>query len=365
MNLSKALLIILLAVAASAPRHAGAFTYCVGNGSEFDAMLASVSNGPRTTDIDIRLRPGTYSSNTNPSGFGIYIFAPFIGQFAATYALKLSGGWNAGCTVQAAPGGPATIIDGLGTRQILYTTVNDGANTDNVTVNININQVEFYRHKGATQYAVQLDAPNGDVQMSYCKFRNGGGRALYIGASLTFTLHDCLFEGNVLSNTSASELVTANTDLTSAIFNNTFRSNTIPTPSSGHTALIVLGTASTTGVGVAAFENNIVAGNTLCATNCYTLEVDGLGTIKYDLIDLTKVYGTPLSSLNNVTGSALFVNSTGAEIGAGSAAQDKGRTSAVTNLAFDIAGRDRVMGGAVDIGAFEIDPNLVFADGFE
>jgi len=364
MNVARALLVLLLAAAACAPLHAA--QYCVGSNSDFDAMINDVySQKPWYTDVDIRFRPGTYSSNLDPSSLGIYIFTPFIGQFAATYNLKLSGGWNAGCTIQAAPGGPPTIIDGKGTRRILYTDVNDGANTDNVTVNIDINQIEFYRHKGATQYAVQLSAPSGDVKMSYCKFRNGGGRALYIGNTMTYSMHDCLFEGNVLSNASASELVTAETELTSAVFNNTFRNNTIPTPSSGHTALIVLGNANTTGAGVAAFENNIVSGNTLCAANCYTVEVDNLGTVKYNLIDLAKVYGTPLSSSNNVSGPALFVNSQGAEIEPGSAARDKGRTSAVSGVPFDIAGADRVQGSAVDIGAHEIDPDVVFASGFD
>lgn len=77
------------------------------------------------------------------------------------------------------------------------------------------------------------------------------------------------------------------------------------------------------------------------------------------------MYGTPLSSLNNVNGSALFVNSQGAEIEPGSAAKDKGRTGAANGLAFDIAGADRTQGAAVDIGAYEIDPDVVFVSGFD
>jgi hypothetical protein len=367
MHISKALLIILLALAASAPLHATTVTYCVGNGSEFDAMLAAVHNEVAwTADLDIRLRPGTYSSNTDPTGgTGIYIYAKFAQDYTLTYTLRLSGGWNAGCTVQAAPGGPATVIDALGTRTTLYTDVVEGANRDNVFVNVNINQLEFYRNNGDTHNAVHVNTPNGDLQLSYCKFRNGGGRALYVSKNLTFTMHNCLFEGNVVSSSANSDLVRAETNLTSAIFNNTFRDNTIPAPAFGDSALIKLGAAYTNGIGVAAFENNIVASNALCATYCYLLEVDGLGTIKYDLMNLAKVLGTPLSSLNNVSGSALFVHATGAEIRAGSPAQDKGRTTAVTNLPFDIAGSDRVQGEEVDIGAFEIDPNLIFSDGFE
>lgn len=345
--------------------HASAAPYCVGNASEFNSMLADVdSKSPHYNDFDIRLRPGTYSSNQSLT-FNPYIRATFTQQFSATYHLRLTGGWNSGCTQQAAPGGPATIIDGLGLHKILYSDVSSGPNSGNVTVETTVNQIEFRNFVSDRLPALQFTYPNGHVEISYSKFRNGTGSGLQITGDIAAQLHDNLFEGNTFSNSSSYGLALVDTTLTSSIFNNTFRGNTINTPSSGHASIIYLGAANTAGLGVTNFVNNIISGNTLCASGCYNAEVDGLVAMKNNLLDLTKVFGTPLSTLNNVNGSPQFLFNTGPEIGPTSAARDKGLSSIVSAVDFDLLGGERITSSAVDIGAYESKADAVFANGFD
>jgi hypothetical protein len=339
-------------------------TYCIDDNAEFQTVVNTIATTPIFANgVDIRFRPGTFAlpGDVRP----VYFSVPISGQFATSYVVNLSGGWNAGCSLQAAPGGPPTVIDALGTKSVLLSAVQPGANEANTELSSAVTQIELRNFK-SFGVAISTGDGTGSLDVNHASFRNGSGTAI---AGPGLYLHNSFFEGNVVP-AGVHALIAAGSELTTTLVNNTFRNNTVQKLSqinyNDRNALIALGDKSSPSGGTAVFENNIVHATTLCSDTCYLIATDNNARIRFNIIDPAKFDGTALFNSANYNIDPKFQAGSGTQLAAASPARDIGLTSSMNSIAFDLSGNDRVQGGDVDLGAYELDaPDMLFGDGFE
>ncbi len=349
------LLCLALPALAAAPAHA--VTYCVEDATELQLVLDAVmSNG---TDDIIRVEAGIYRA-TSPDGFTAYDFN------TDSTDLEISGGWTSDCALRL-PNSRST-IDGEFERPGLNI-----VGTTDVGGRVVVRNLNFMR-------GLSL---NGNV---------AGG--LTINRGFDIVVESNAFTDNTVRSTSgaASGGLYALSEGSLTVRNNLFARNDAEQPSSaaaGAASLYCYGTGGAT----ASFINNTVHDNTADVgaasdiggvrvsglVNCpwsvannhlrgnagidFALAISGI-SLRNNNLGVTGGSEIPASSSGNIDLAPQFVSNTNLRPKRSSPLVDAGLnapTGGLPGASFD--GGPRVVGGRVDIGAYELDE--LFVNGFD
>lgn len=304
-------------------------------------------------DDEIRLREGTFNV---PAG-------GFVFQSTESRSLSISGNWNAGCT--STRGISDTILDGLGTEQIMRLTNSNG--------DITVRRIVFLDgfksatsapvfsagglqvNGGATQGTnVTVERNQFLLNEDACDCPASGSAALLAStASGVLRIRNNLFFGNVgkqnaaariLARASSTANVTSNTAVGNGKANATFGGMTLETDP---------------GVSIVA-SNNIIWANL-----GFDLKVSPAATLLSN--DIEDLFGTPnAASANNVNVDPEFDGGSflSFKLKPSSPLVNAGINAAPGGLSsVDLSGNTRVQGVSVDVGAYETD--VLFSDGFD
>lgn len=353
---------------------AQAYSACISSNVALGAAIDYLwAHRPLDEDIDIRVRPGTYFWPSHPNSATnamlLVNFETRLPTNSASYHFRLSGGWNAGCTQQALPGGPASIIDGANSRSPLVIRLErPGPNfTENPTGTITIDNIHFYRYADS---AVSIQWSEASTTIHHARFSYGAGAAIRNFPNGGLFLHNSLFEQNI--NDPGISLVDVSSEENVVVANNTFRGNTLqgfpPQPTLA-VGLVKLGErAGAPGVpGFATFENNIMRDNVFCEPTCGEVVTDINARLQNNIFS-SRVLGTPLLISDNYNIDPSFAFVIGVVLRPNSLARDLGNNSTMAGISRDYEGRTRLQNAVVDIGAYELSPqpaDALFANGYE
>lgn len=320
-----------------------AATFCVDSEANLRTALNTAhGNG---TDDSIFLVVGTY-----------FVSTPLVYSGSDGHALSLFGGYAAGCHVPAYPGARSTIdgqgqsalisASGVGNLRLSRLVWQNGIGSSVIIYlmgpippmggNILIEQNVFGYNTG-TSTPVSIHTDHGRTLVRNSLFiantsQSPDSPAITLGGSEGSDDHDGYFNGNTLSGNQAGE---------------------------GGKLLRLDGTQ------VWSVANNIFWNN--AAT--YDLDVSVTSTELY-YNDIANYFGTPIAGAgSNLAIDPRFANTIGGDFSlrADSPLLDAGFGNAPGGLGVnDLADHARVMGAAVDVGAYERPlPDLIFADGFD
>ncbi len=325
---------------------ASAAVTCVSNAASLQAALdAAEVNGE---DDEIRIRQGVYLS---PVGGFSYISSE-------DQDLALRGGYELiGIDCVQTGGAEATVLDGEGARPVLFL---EEAGSGSV--------VDFTVEKLTLRNGSDASSPGNGLSIWNAAVANIG----------TF-VHHCILTGNFSPSGGAFQVYAGGGAIrfeNNLVAGNNatgggagFLDSTAPGPGAGVTLVhnTIAGNDDVNGYGgvivrapVALLADNILSGNDGfdlllldAATNDYVLERNDLG----------EVSGAFTTTLGNLTDPAGFVGGGDYRLRVVSPLRDAGTQSVATIAATDVAGRPRLFGSEVDIGAYE--SLELFLDSFE
>jgi hypothetical protein len=200
---------------------------------------------------------------------------------------------------------------------------------------------------------------------------SGGGMANLFGASPT--LANVMFVGNAtgsdgggMSNQTSSSPTLVNVvfwDNTSlvggAMFNRSSNTVMVNVTFGGNSASHS-GGAMYNDAGSAPTLTNAIMWGDIAPTGSEIISVDGaVPVISYSLVPITGISGVWSDGGSNIDSNPLFIDATSGNLrlASGSPAVDVGDDTAVpTGVSTDLRGNPRILGGAVDMGAYEQDP---------
>ena len=316
---------------------------------ELQAMIHMARNNNQPDEI--RLRQGLYQ-RTSGTSFTLDILD---GQ-----EILLSGGWvgpNDTC-VSLVHDPRTTVIDAMTTGQGLDVSL--GPNSPPFSV-LNITFIDGRPNPNlnyTTGTGLHIGVPPGNdsnVLVERCIFEgnhahSGSGLAIAVGGDII--VRDNLFVGNsteysgaATSLSAAGTLYFTNNTVTGNLDNSTFDA----------------GAVNLYGNGVRIAANNIIAGYPGLAGDA-DLRLQGPALLIANLVGV--ISGTPdPASIGNISGNPGFVGAGDYRLRADSRARDAGTVPLGGAGSFDVIGRARLQGAAVDLGAFEFE--AVFRNGFE
>lgn len=344
MNLKPIAFLALVTALLSATANADEF--CVADGNAFDLAL-SASNGNGEADV-IRMQAGDYRRN---AGSGFYT------GVGAGQALEISGGWSAGCGSQSRD--PAlTQIHGDGLRRGLRIDAAGGAG------NVIVSNLSFVAGFATTLEMAGglvingLSGYSGDILIERNIFRGNNGSAqsggLYVTRGATTTVRGNLFIYNMGTSSGGAYLNPAGG--IGFVSNNTFGYNSSP-----ESSLSNPGGLRHDGSGVLDVVNNLFVGNSngLGAHDVHILPGDSFLNNRYGFIA-----AMPAMSAGNTTADPQIIDQTGNfRLQDGSPLIDAGFAPVPgERTQFDLDGQPRVIGAAIDIGAYEKSDVLFFND---
>jgi hypothetical protein len=339
----------------AAPAGAAAHTFCVGSAAALADALAGLSNTTANTDADeIRIRIGTYLA---PAG-------GWKGAVTSHHDLSIRGGYtDAGCTQQSL-NAALTVLDGHDASGVLEIDTPLLPDSD-----IEVSGLTFQNGRGGNAFessagGLKIGDPNpisaGRILVERNIFRNNtaasNGFSQAVGGLLAATDGESLVvRGNLFVNNSAPNAPAADLESNNEIdvSNNTFIDNTAT--DTAQPKRVMLDYFTFTGLKL---SNNILWGN-----------ATGPGAYDVDLRP-TKFAGQAGATLRNndieaPTGSAVaetgtrqvdphFVGAGNYRLAGSSPLIDAGVGDPAGGLAaVDLLGDPRVVGAAVDIGAYE------------
>lgn len=348
------------------PAWAAAATFCVSTGNELRAALAAaVSNGESDT---IRLRRGVYLASSGPTAFDFYS--------TENFSLTLDGGWfgvTAGTCHLRFDDAEATVLDGGGQRSVLRLLggVNSGASftVRNLTIRNGDGTGRGTDFGGLFIGGLPL---LGNITVERVILRDnhsenlgGGLRAQTLGQ---LRVINSLFDGNSCNAYYCAAIAAASAPTSSAAQPRLlFLANTVVrTRCSGENCglgqvLIQAGTD---------FPSQYVVGSSVFALNdaidlAFSTNTGTLRNSRWD----TRL-GTPQSMLSNLAPGVApgFVAPASGDFRLQASSPLVDAAFAFPELPeFDLVGEDRLIGSAVDIGAYEHQPTpgLLFRNGFE
>ena len=346
--------ILLLAALACATR-AEAAIFCVANSTALqNALTTAAGNGDATNTI--QLRSGTYLASG--SGFT-------YSRSSGAGSLDIEGGWDAGCATQT-PDASLTVLDGQSTGPILAAT-NYLAQGGDITV-----RYASFLHGMATSNvgaAALTVTTQGATRIENCRFRLNHADAAdtdYGIVHVAVVAGPAYFVDNVVANNSAlgSEYVVAFDFAVGAstievyLNDNTIADNAFDTtdPTAGAVFLSPLANGS--------LANNILWGN---GGQEFLQNVTIPPVMLSNDVDVLNVDPGPGSS-GNRNDIPQFVNLNNHHLQPTSPLYNAGQAGAPGgDGAVDLDGNPRILFGAIDIGAYELqaEPDAIFANGFD
>ncbi|HRQ64677.1 MAG TPA: hypothetical protein PKZ76_07440 [Xanthomonadaceae bacterium] len=373
---AKLVLLVLLALAAT---EIPAATYCAGTVAQLQSAIASI-NQSEYEDFDLRIRSGYYTlAPVAGQQHALRIsrwFRPAAGQ---TGQLRISGGWNAGCTQQATNMSAAnsTVLDGQGQTGILEVRPNVFGYIDfPLHQTLRIDSLLFYRGASPSGfpgglYFNQNSVPAGGTETEFTlvvervRFDDCHD-ALYLGRHYGALVRNSVFVGNTGAYGSAMNIVA--TEGSAWVYNNTFRYNHSTDPSFA-SIVYLQGTATRY------FHNNIVADSVLPPSASHEIYLSNGTTFLRNnrIASPIRLGGTAAAVPNgNTTANPGFKNAFDVRLGDASPLRDFGLAVtpgySIGNVDFD--GSPRLQGAFPEPGAFELAPlpalpAAVFGNGFE
>jgi hypothetical protein len=338
----------LLAVAWPALQVAHAATYCVNSPAELVSdLIVAQANGSAD---EIRIAAGVYQLTTEPN---------YTAVFNEDYAIEISGGWNAGCTI---PHSGTTVLNGqnqvrtLAVLQDSYSlaatiSVHDLTLEDGHTANGGGGLYIFNRNAASTVEGNAILLNHAD--------QYGGG--LHLATSGPVLVRNNLF----LLNTAAygGGVYVTTTDPSAYITGNTIVSNTTTQTSNGCGGLYLFAGGQTNYW----ISNNIVWNNNTNAA--FDFRSIGANVRLYN--DIGTATGTPADPISqgNVSVDPQFAPCSGflcfnSRLKRSSPLVDAGFDGPPSGIGYtDLDGASRHVGPHVDIGAYELD--RLFSDNFQ
>ena len=341
---------------------ASADVYCAVDGPDLQNKLNAAAAS--ADDDVIRLRIGSFLSNGGAEGF------TYLSSNSGS--LTLSGSWSGS---QANPNAclsqyenSLTWVHGDTNRRALTLSM-----TSMTPGTVTLEKIKFEGGTSATGGiggCASIVSPNGEVVLSgnwfygcLAPFGDGGG--LYLQAKSAHIIN------NVFHDNAARRGGAMLVDARGGAFymnNNTVTGNLAETlvGASGGVQFITSGIDGSDSVLWA--SNNILWGNS-AGTDRYDIDISGLATnaagLRYNHIGRLKGTAAPGSG-QTTTGDPLFVGAANEDfaLSPGSPARNSGNSYALGGVGtFDIEGKKRVQGAAVDRGAIEFDE--LFGNGFD
>jgi hypothetical protein len=336
------------------PGHA--FTPCVNNGQQLhDALL----NAALSSDINvvIKVRTGTYTATDAVD------FATTLSH--SNQVVEISGGWSgpSNSCQEKTFDSSATVLVGSANKPALYFKTSPAVSGSTLYVHdVTLTNPNYINASYSACLAGYLTAGNeavvDRVQMFQCIAPGTSYASAYLeNKAGTLTVR------NVVASTGTAQS-------NGGIAINTYDGGMTRVAQVSVTATESLTPSSTvSGLSIENYGNSFTyVSNSVFWRNDGTpttadLSVAGTGVF------LTRTHygtlrGTPTTNLSPSTGQAGFVSSSDAHLRADSILIDSGVTNPVgSSGTFDVEGHARVVGAAVDIGAFESD--RLFADGFQ
>lgn len=337
-----------------APGVACAYSACVGTAAELDAAFAQAT-ATADASITIRIREGTYVAG---AGLGFYLTLTHSNQTAT-----ISGGWSgAACENRRLGAGSGTTLVGSTTVSALQ--LNGGFGTTGNTINATdltlrndaglMNEavgacLNVLLNTGATAriYRMRLDG---------CV---GSSAAILDNASGDLTLANSVVAGGF---NSGAPVLSLNNNATTRLAFLSVTGNTAT--SSGQPASGLKVFASPSPPSTITLDNSVVWGG-IAPQGIPDIATDGPG------ITFTRAHYEARSALNAAItdtmpghGDPGFVSSTNARLRNDSPLVDSGVMLSIGG-SYDADGQTRTQGAAVDVGAFEANPDRLFADAFD
>lgn len=336
----------------TAPDLAHSAAFCVGNSAQLQSALStSASNGQ---DDSVRVKSGIYT------GTGATV--AFAYSTSEDFDLNILGGYfDVGAVLC---GGRSqdpslTVISGSGVRQALRLTPASGTSGTMRIDRLTVRDGNALERGGGIQAGLNGFVGRIVIERVYFDHNHAAfGGGLSIGGNGVVSVRNNLFNGNTASSGAAGAEVTinaANSNLVSVEIGN----NTV---FGGHCD----GSCSTGGIVLSGTVHGVLFNNLFALNDGNDVHIL-LATTDIDLIhnNINQLAGTPGQQIGNLNfANPQFVDFLAddfrlKEISAMRNAGDD--TYALGTDAFD--GADRVLEGAVDIGAYEVQP--LFANGFE
>lgn len=342
---------------------AAATVVCIENVGHLKARMDAALNATDTTEI--RIKSGEYVFTTGSVGYER--------EFGGTRDITISGGW-AGPTDQCTsrPGRPSdTRWSGAGARSVLSLAARNGFN-GSVTVEnmmfsdgvsdsrascLQVTEVRVLDDPTPINLTVRLDR----VIARYCE-SSSNASVVRLSSAGVILVRNSVFTENITS--SAVLLVAISGSGTSFVLNNTLARNLSLHPNSPRPGVI----AQVTGAATMTFANNLLGENGGVASPVIDVALNGANSTAEPAVAMYNNRYTNAQVYNavgeqNVTGDAGF-DGDSLELARTSAAIDAGKAYPPLLLgSLDIEGNDRIVGSAVDLGAYEYRPS--FRNGFE
>lgn len=320
---------LLLAPAAGAQ----AAVRCIDSVAQLEQTLDAALASAETFE-EVRIKSGTFLLESGESGY--FGLAQGSGK-----TLSISGGWSgeAGQCTSRSGDASATLLWGLGQRRVFG--INASATFTGSIVIENMSFGGGHSSVSPSPSCLGLGEQNGGVlairvdrvRVESCTSATGvNSPAVSLGGSAGVILRNSLVAGN---DAGASVPVSVNG---------------------------FVGIAASGGDGAAVtLANNLFEGN--MPPNGPRIDIRVGPNVTLTNNRFTGLSGTPLANTGSSTGTTAFAPN-GYELSEPSTARDAGASfAALLQGSSDLAGKPRVMGSAVDLGALEYSPLL--KDGFE
>jgi len=338
---------------------AHAHTFCVNTAAELTAALNSAQSTYKNEDNEVDLTHGTYVGN-------------FSFVITNTHAIAIRGGFYnffGGCTADATPDAALTVLDAGGSGTVLSIYPQVAVHTSGAVTISGLTFAhghETVQTNGAGLYVGFIGLYNGDVTIERNIFRDntnttstGGGAGVVASIGGVLTVRNNMFYDNASRSWSALSMF--NSAGHANITNNTIAYNFL----SGTFASNAMVSYSGNGDAYAVFVNNIImyalgSGSDIALNSQMALFNNDIGV----------AYGSPDPISNNtISVNPSFVDAANGNLHLRPDSPMVNLGTDTNNALFggmstyDLDGNDRVMGPAIDLGAYETD--ILFRDGFD
>ena len=337
-------------------------TFCVHDATELSTALGLAANSSDTPVI-INVRRGVYDVADAPGGFVMV-------QTKNSQLVAISGGWsgdNGACSLSSRNATDTVLIGSASRRSLKLATGNASPHSGNTLYVSDLTlrsptgagtgaclQFEVTPGNSATVQRLLLEqcvATSSSFDTPASFVANGGQLAV---DNLVARNNQAMFVGGIgvsaLNGGHASLSQVSVTANLAAIGNASVYASGIALSADANGSSIELG-------------NSVVWGNATDADS-KDISVSGMG-ISLNRVHYGSLKGTPAANLSPGTGDPRFVAPGDPHLRADSPLRDSGIVGpAGGSGTFDLEGRSRVVGGAVDVGAYEW-RDAIFANGFD
>ncbi len=348
----------LLLLSLSFPGHA-LTSFCVHDATELYTALAQAANS-LDTPVIINIRKGTYDAADAPGSFAMV-------QTQNGQLVAISGGWsgdNGACTQSSKNAADTVLIGSASRRTLQLATGNTNPHSNNAVF---VSDLTLRRPAGAgTSACLQVDAtPGNSVTAQRLLIEQCVATSSSLDTVAGFVANGAqLSVANVVARNNQGVFlgginVTARNGGHASLSQLSITANLADVGSPSVYASGLLLNADANGSGIE-LSNSVIWGNASDADS-KDVSVSGPG-ISFNRVHYGGLKGTPAANLDPGTDDPRFVAAGDPHLRADSPLLDSGIGGSGSG-SWDIEGGPRVVGGAVDVGAYEW-RDAIFADGF-